>query len=230
VSPARAAAAATVAGLVAGRRAWLLDLDGTLVDSGPVHEAAFRGAIAELAPGLLGQFRYQGYAGATTREVVSRLAVDAETADRLVRRKQHLYRAHVEAGRVTVFPGAFRLLDRLGRRGCRLYLVTSGSRRSVERVLAACALRGWFRGVLTGDDVMPGKPDPAVYREACRRWAVDPTDAVAVEDSANGVASAAGAGLMTLQVHVARPAPGAVAVPNLDGIVSLLDPVVTGRE
>jgi HAD superfamily hydrolase (TIGR01509 family) len=219
----RPAAAATAAGLVAGRRVWLLDLDGTLVDSGPVHEAAFRDAIAELAPGRLGQFRYEGYAGATTREVVSRLAVDAETADRLVRRKQHLYRAYVEAGRVTVFPGALRLLDRLERRGCRAYLVTSGSRRSVERVLAACSLRERFRGVLTGDDVAPGKPDPAVYREACRRWAVDLDDAVAVEDSANGVASAAGAGLVTLQVHAARPAPGALAVPYLDGIVSLLD-------
>jgi HAD superfamily hydrolase (TIGR01509 family) len=220
----RPPAAATAAGLVAGRRAWLLDLDGTLVDSGPVHEAAFRDAIAELAPGRLGSFRYEGNAGATTREVVSRLAVDAETADRLVRRKQQLYRAYVEAGRVTVFPGALRLLGRLERRGYRAYLVTSGSRRSVERVLAACSLRARFRGVLTGDDVAPGKPDPAVYREACHRWAVDPDDAVAVEDSANGVASAAGAGLVTLQVHVARPAPGAVAVPHLDGIVSLLDP------
>jgi beta-phosphoglucomutase-like phosphatase (HAD superfamily) len=64
-----------------------------------------------------------------------------------------------------------------------------------------------------------------VYREACRRWAVDPDDAVAVEDSAHGVASALGAGLVTLQVHATGPAaPGAVPVRHLDEIVSLLDP------
>ena len=212
-------------GAVARRRVWFCDLDGTLVDSAPVHEAAFRDAIAEVAPDLLDSFSYDAHAGATTREVVAGLGVEAGLAERLVRRKQQLYRRYVDAGRVAVFPGVHRLLHRLARRGCTAYLVTSGSRGSVEQVLAACRLRGHFRGVLTGDDVPAGKPDPVVYREACRRWAVDPDDAIAVEDSAHGVASALGAGLVTLQVHATGPAaPGAVPVRHLDEIVSLLDP------
>lgn len=48
---------------LAGRRVWLCDLDGTLVDSAPAHEAAFRDAIAELTPGLLESFRYAEHAG-----------------------------------------------------------------------------------------------------------------------------------------------------------------------
>jgi HAD superfamily hydrolase (TIGR01509 family) len=208
---------------VAGRRVWFCDLDGTLVDSAPVHEAAFRDAIAELAPGLLDRFRYEQHAGAPTREVFARLGAGAELAERLVHRKQQLYRSYVDAGRVAVFPGVHRLLDRLARRGCTAYLVTSGSRGSAGRVLAASGLGGRFRGVLTGDDVPAGKPDPAAYREACRRWAVKPDDAVAVEDSAHGVAAAVGAGLMTLQVHAANPAPAAIPVRHLADLVSLLD-------
>lgn len=205
------------------RPVWLCDLDGTLVDSAPVHAEAFRAAIAEVAPDLLDGFRYDAYAGASTRAVVARIGASGEVARRLVLRKQRLYREYVDAGRVEVYPGAYRLLDRLLARGSAVYLVTGGSRGSVERVLAACSLAHRFRGVLTSDDVAASKPDPEVYRQACRRWHVDPADAVVVEDSPQGVASAVGAGLATLQVHAHRPAEGALAPGTLDAIVALLD-------
>jgi beta-phosphoglucomutase len=201
------------------RRIWLCDLDGTLVDSGPAHEAAYRAAIAEVAPGALAAFRYADHAGASTYEVAAQVAGDA--AGLLVRRKQQLYREYVDAGRVIVFPGAHRLLGRLNSAGRTAYLVTSGSRASVERVLAACSLDAYFRGVLTADDVPASKPDPRFYLAALHRWEVDPAEAVVLEDSAHGVASAVGAGLLTLQVHVSEPAPGAVGC--LDEIVSLLE-------
>lgn len=216
--------------LVAGRRVWLCDLDGTLVDSAPAHAAAFRAALAEYAPSLLGSFRYESYAGATTREVVTALGAGPEVADLLVRRKQRLYREYVAAGEVALFPGARRLLDRLTTGGRVAYLVTSGSRGSVERVLKGCSLDGYFSGVLTGDDVAAGKPDPAFYRHACERWSVAPDDAVAVEDSEHGVASAVGAGLVTLQVNAATPAAGATWVRDLDEIVAFLDIGVSGSE
>ena len=217
-----AAITASITASIAARRAWLCDLDGTLVNSGPVHEAAFRDAITELMPGLLTSFRYSAHAGASTRDVVAALVADPDVAERLVRRKQRLYRRYVDAGRVAVFPGAYRLLDHLAGGGRPAYLVTSGSRESVERVLAACSLGGRLRAVLTSDDVAASKPDPAVYREACRRWGIDPGEAVAVEDSAQGAASAIGAGLVTLQVHATEPAPGAFPIRHLGEIVSLL--------
>lgn len=211
---------------VAARRVWFCDLDGTLIDSAPVHAAAFRDALADLAPGLLGRFRYQDHAGTGTSEAMARLGAGPDLARRLARRKQHLYRSYVDAGRVRLRPGARRLLDRLAARGRAVYLVTSGSRASVERVLTACALAGRFRGTLARDDVPAGKPDPLVYREACRRWAARPREVVVVEDSAHGVAAAVGAGLLTLQVYADRPAPGAVAVTDLDEVAAALEPEV----
>jgi HAD superfamily hydrolase (TIGR01509 family) len=207
---------------IAGRRTWFWDLDGTLVDSGPVHEAAFRTAIAEIAPDLLGSFSYHVHVGASTSQVVAGMSGNAEIADLLIRRKQQLYRDYVDAGLVTAFPGAHQILDRLVNLDHTLYLVTSGSRASVERVLAACSLEGYFSGRLTGDDITSSKPNPAVYEYACRRWAVDPGHAVAVEDSAHGVASAVGAGLVTLQVHTSAPAPGARPARHLHEILSHL--------
>ncbi|GGS56389.1 hydrolase [Planobispora rosea] len=211
------------AAALAGRRAWLCDLDGTLVDSAPAHEAAFRAALAEISPGSLGSFDYGAHTGASTRQVVEDLGVDPALVERVAGRKQQLYRAYVRGGAVAVLPGAHRLLALLADRGCAAYLVTSGSRDSVTRVLDACALTGYFRGVLTADDVSCSKPDPGFYRQACRTWAVDPARAVVLEDSSHGVASAVGAGLLTLQVHGGAPAAGAVPVRDLEEIVSLLE-------
>ncbi|GIH96954.1 HAD family hydrolase [Planobispora siamensis] len=216
------------AAALAGRRVWLCDLDGTLVDSAPAHEAAFRTALAEISPGLLGSFEYGAHAGASTRQVVRELGVDPALAERVVGRKQRLYRAYVRDGAVAVLPGARRLLTLLTGRGHAAYLVTSASRESAAGVLRACALSGYFRGVLTADDVPYGKPDPRFYRRACQAWAVDPASAVVLEDSAHGVASAVGAGLLTLQVHGGAPADGAVPVRDLEEIVSLLESETPG--
>nr|WP_225311371.1 HAD family phosphatase [Microbispora cellulosiformans] len=203
------------------RRVWLFDLDGTLVDSCPAHEAAFRQAIAEVAPGLLGSFRYADYTGASTREVTLRLLGDTEEAARLARLKQRLYRENLDT--VAVFPGARRLLARLTAAGRAAYVVTGGSRASVERTLAARSLDAYFIDVLTGDDLPVSKPDPACYAYACEHWGLDPGAVVVLEDSAHGVASAVGAGLATLHVHVAEPAPGAVAARDLEEIAALLE-------
>ncbi|WP_318271850.1 HAD family phosphatase [Microbispora triticiradicis] len=203
------------------RRVWLFDLDGTLVDSCPAHEAAFRQAIAEVAPGLLASFRYADHTGASTREVAVRLLGDTEEAARLARLKQRLYRENL--GTVAVFPGARRLLARLTTTGRAAYLVTGGSRASVERTLAERSLDAYFIDVLTGDDLPVSKPDPACYAYACEHWGLDPGAVVVLEDSAHGVASAVGAGLATIHVHVAEPAPGAVAARDLEKIATLLD-------
>ncbi|MBG0818872.1 HAD family phosphatase [Planomonospora sp. ID82291] len=230
MNPAPEPVTATVAATIAGRRAWLFDLDGTLVDSAPAHEAAFRTALAETAPDLLDSFDYTAHAGTSTRQVMQGLGLRPDLARRAAERKQELYRAYAADGAVAVLPGARRLLGLLADLGRIPYLVTSGSRDSVTRVLTACALTGSFRAVLTADDAPWSKPDPRFYRQACHRWAVDPADALAVEDSAHGVASATGAGLLTLQVHGAEPAPGAVTVQNLDAIVALLDTETPGME
>ncbi|GAA3215160.1 HAD family phosphatase [Actinocorallia longicatena] len=207
---------------------WLFDLDGTLVDSLPAHAAAFRRALAEQAPGRARSFRYAEIAGLPTLDAAARLVEGPAAAGRLARRKQELYRDGAARGEVVLLPGARNLLDRLRADGRRVHLVTAGSRGSVERVLTACGIQEAFDGIITAEDVPVGKPDPGFYREACRRWGADPGEAVAVEDSAAGVASAVGAGLLVLHVHTGNAAPGAIAVPGLDALTALLGEEVRG--
>jgi beta-phosphoglucomutase-like phosphatase (HAD superfamily) len=56
----------------------------------------------------------------------------------------------------------------------------------------------WFDTIATGDVVANKKPAPDIYNVALKRLGIDPARAIAVEDSAIGVASAKAAGLFTV--------------------------------
>jgi len=83
-----------------------------------------------------------------------------------------------------------------------------------------CGTRG-LDAVVTREDALRAKPHPDLYTEALRRLRLSPADAVAVEDSANGVAAAAAAGLTVVAVPNAVtssqqfPAASAVLDPRL---------------
>ena len=112
------------------KRAFLFDLDGTLVDSSPLHEAAFRAALGK---GAGAAFQYEHWKGMTTREVFLGLGYDVDQALELTRVKQALYRQGVMAGETRLLPGALELLTSLCACGRTCYIVTSGSRtRSVQ--------------------------------------------------------------------------------------------------
>ena len=70
----------------------------------------------------------------------------------------------------------------------------------VEDHLARLELRERFAFVVTAGGTLRGKPAPDTYLEACRRLGVEPADALAVEDSPNGIAAAKAAGLRCVTV------------------------------
>ncbi len=87
-------------------------------------------------------------------------------------RKTEMLSEMVAAGVVEVRPGVERLLDELGRRGCRLAVATTGSRGWVEALLAHLLPGVEFEVVVTGDEVSARKPDPEAFVVAMERLGV----------------------------------------------------------
>ena len=178
----------------------LIDFDGTLVDSSPLHDSAYREVLRQYEPELLRHYRYDGVKGRTTREALRALGVhDEEDLELLTSAKQRAYRDLLS--RLEPLPGARQVLEALRAIGSTTYLVTSGSRTSVESALRSTGIERFFRGVVTGDDVRAGKPAPDPYRFCLRHHGLSPRACVAVEDSASGVISAGKAGLPVIGVH-----------------------------
>ena len=121
--------------------------------------------------------------------------MDASDINRAVvdRMKQH-YREHLP-----LLPGAVEVVRSLHRRWP-LALASSANREIIDFALDAAGLAGEFRATVSSEEVEHGKPAPDVYLEAARRLGVAPDRCVAIEDSSNGLRSAAAAGMAVIAV------------------------------
>ncbi len=178
---------------------YLFDLDGTLVDSSPVHERAYRQVLADQHPALLPGFDYRTVSGLTTFDAFRSLGLDESQSREATSRKQSLYRETVNT--VRAMPGALALLEKLKARGTAIAIVTSASRASATRTLEATGLLTFADTLVTADDVTKAKPDPEPYRRALAHLKADPAKTIAVEDALSGIVSAHAAGVKVVGVH-----------------------------
>jgi beta-phosphoglucomutase len=203
----------------------LFDLDGTLVDSVPMHARAFVETLQAQHPHLAEKFHYATYAGWPTRDVFASLGFhDISELDRLTSTKQRLYREAAMRGEIAVFAGAKNLLAQLWESGRSLFLVTGASRKSAQLILEGSGLGVYFQGITTADDAHPGKPSPEPYLQTMIRHHLKRDDCLAIEDSESGVRSALDAGLATVLIHADFHAPGATKVKDCKELASLLLP------
>lgn len=180
----------------------LFDFDGTLVDSAPLHAAAFRAALVQVDAAGARTIDYAPLRGLTTRAAFRRLGiVDAPALEACVARKQVHYRDAVRAGRLTVYAGGRSLLRAALEAGGANFLVTSGSADSINLALEVMDLKQLFAGVITADDAPAGKPAPDPYRVCLARFGLNPEASLAIEDAPSGVIAARAAGLRVAGVH-----------------------------
>lgn len=119
----------------------------------------------------------------------------------LHRRKTTHYTAMVEQGAISLRPGVTRLLQDALHAGIRLAIATTTSPDNVAALLThTLAPDGidWFEVVAAGDIVPAKKPAPDIYIYALNELGLPADACLAIEDSANGVASATGAGIGTV--------------------------------
>ena len=96
--------------------------------------------------------------------------------------------------------GALDIVGELRGLGRPMAIASNSFHRLVDLALKGSSLRDAFDVVVAADDVDEPKPAPDLFLEACRRLGARPNDAVAVEDSPTGVASARAAGLFVIGI------------------------------
>lgn len=104
-----------------------------------------------------------------------------------------------EEGNLKLMSYARECLDYLKSR-YRLCLASSTGKESVFRQMKNLQVIDYFETITTGDLVVHSKPDPEIYRLACKSINTAPENCVAIEDSPNGIKSAFAAGLSVIMV------------------------------
>jgi HAD superfamily hydrolase (TIGR01509 family) len=197
-------------------QAVVFDLDGVLIDSEPIWEQVRRGYVAAHGgtwqPDT--QSRLMGMSTDEWAQYLTELGVrrpaDA-VAEEVVAKMVGRYDDDLP-----LMPGAVDAVRRMAAHW-RLGLASSSPDALIRRVLEDAGLVGVFEVALSTEDVGRGKPDPDVYLTVAQRMRVAPDLCAAVEDSSNGLRSAAAAGMAVVAVpHPAYPPrPDALALARL---------------
>lgn len=119
--------------------------------------------------------------------------------DAYKRRHDELFAKRLEDG-PPLMEGVRELLDFLREKGIRMAVASSTNYVRVMSNLNGSGLADYFAEVIAGNMVEHSKPEPDIYLKACSALGVCPQDAMAVEDSPNGIRSAAAAGMVTVMI------------------------------
>lgn len=176
--------------------AW--DIDGTLIDSEPVHHKALMAVSERYGVNVAADdTRFIGVAMSDVWTVLAPLyppGLRPETWN------FEIVEAYIErTAELQPMAGAPETVLVLAAAGLAQCAVSNSSRRIVEANLKAIGLDRAMAFAIGREDVMHGKPDPEPYRLACERLGLDASHVLAVEDSVVGAASAQAAGMPVLR-------------------------------
>jgi HAD superfamily hydrolase (TIGR01509 family) len=173
--------------------AW--DIDGTLVDSEPLHHRALVAASLEFGTDLrdLPNMAFRGiHMGNVWLMVRDRLPPTLQEADWVAAINRHYV---ADRYSLVAIPGAVNVVRDLHRLGIPQICVSNSCRAIVDANLDALGISSCIDFSISLDDVSEGKPSPVPYHMAAERLNLVPETVVAVEDSSTGVRSAHAAGL-----------------------------------
>jgi HAD superfamily hydrolase (TIGR01509 family) len=195
----------------------VFDLDGVLVDSEPVWEQVRRQVVAEHGGRWTAEAQRR-LMGMSTQEWAAYLSADLgvglpadQVAAVVIERMIARYADHLP-----LLPGAGDAVRAMARRWP-LGLASSSPPVLIDAVLGAAGLRREFAATVSTEQVPRGKPAPDVYLAVAERLGVEPGRCVAVEDSSNGLRSAATAGAQVVAIPHPRypPDPDALGLARL---------------
>ncbi|MDB6128651.1 MAG: beta-phosphoglucomutase family hydrolase [Verrucomicrobia bacterium] len=180
---------------------YIFDLDGTLIDTMPLHYRAWDSAMREAGlPHALDEDYFYALGGVPTRRVAEMfgehysLRLDPEA---VFHRKEALFS---ELQKETRLIDPVVNLARQFHATHPLAVASGGPRVIVERSLELTGLRPLFRAVVTADDVIHGKPSPDMFLLAAQKLGVPPEKCLVFEDAEPGIKGAIAAGMKVVRV------------------------------
>jgi HAD superfamily hydrolase (TIGR01509 family) len=195
----------------------LFDLDGVIVDS----ESAWAEAKHDLVDEAGGSWKPEATRAMLgmsspewSRYLRDELGVPLSVEEINAAVVATLERRYRES--LPLIPGAVDAVRRIAE-GWQLGLASSSNREIIDLVLEHAGLTDAFAVTVSSEEVARGKPAPDVYLEAARRLGANPARCVAIEDSSNGLRSAAAAGTAVVAIPNREfpPDPDALALADV---------------
>ena len=195
-------------------KAIILDFDGVIVDSEPLHYQAFLRVARRLGIEFDYAHYLDRYVGFDDRDGFRAILADVPGSkphnpdDRdpialLCQEKAHAFETVVAEGFETI-PGILGFIEQ-ARQQMPIAIASGATKRDIDLILGKLNLKPHFHPIITADDVTRSKPDPRTYTLAVDGLAdqhpdlaIKSSDCLAIEDTPAGIESARKAGVKTL--------------------------------
>ncbi len=182
-------------------KAFIFDMDGTMVDNMMVHHRAWQKKLSELGMPLDLEEVTKKIHG-VNEEILARLFGDSLSAE------ERLFHAEdKEAQYREIFKDKLGLIDGLDEflnvaksHNIRLAIGTAAPMENVDFVLDNLSIRELFEVVVDAEGVSKGKPDPEIYLTIMEKMGLEPGECLIFEDSPTGAEAAVLSGAKTIVV------------------------------
>jgi HAD superfamily hydrolase (TIGR01509 family) len=205
-------------------QAIIFDMDGVIIDSHPVHRLAWQKFLLTLGKHVSETDLDCILEGWRREDILRHFLGDltnAQVVEYGNRKDQFFQQVGVP---IKPVPGLCDFLDHLEQLGIPRAVATSASEKRTRFTLDRLQLTRHFAAIVTANDVLNGKPDPAIYYLAAEQMGVRPENVVVIEDSVSGVRAAKSAGMKCLAIagdarcEVLRQAGANNVVPDFIGL------------
>lgn len=199
--------------------AW--DVDGTLVDSEPLHHEVLISVCLDLGVDLRNEADGR-FLGLSQDEIWGMLAPAMPAGLTREAWKNRLIDTYIAgSGALKPLPGAVEVIRRFAEAGLRQAAVSNAGRRVLNANIAALGIRDLLVGTISVDDVTEGKPAPEPYRKGAALLDLTVHEVLAVEDSGTGARAAKAAGMQVATLGVAQSV-GGLPIAKLDDLPALV--------
>jgi HAD superfamily hydrolase (TIGR01509 family) len=178
----------------------LFDLDGTIVNTDPIHYRAWQEMLSSYGIEIDETFYKSRISGRLNPEIVKDILPQLSAAEgqKFADEKEALFRKL--APDLKPLNGFSELLTWTDTHQLKRALVTNAPRLNAEFMLEVLGIKEAFHKVVLADDCIAGKPDPAPYQVALNKLGITAEQAIALEDSPSGIRSAVGADIRTIGI------------------------------
>jgi len=184
--------------------AFILDLDGTLIDSGKYHARAFAAAVLEQSGYALTSNEHNEFFASHTipfaKVLNVRYGLSLEPEKVLLQKRQCMEKIYV----TEMFEGAREFLE-LWHGKKPLALATNSPFHFVEPALEEAGITDYFDCITTADEVAHRKPNPEIFEITIQKLRVDPLKTLVFEDQIMGIEAALTAGTHVVAIDNGQP-------------------------
>lgn len=183
-------------------KAFLFDLDGTLIDTMPWHFKTWQLVVKEMGSHLQGDALMNELYG-NGAELMNRLipgrTFSEEEAREIVDAKEERYR-QLYGKQITVLEGAREFLNEAQKQNIPMGIGTASNQANIDFALDQLGLHDYFNAIVGADDVQLSKPHPETWLKLAEALQTPPEHCIVFEDAPKGVEAAQKAGMKAIAI------------------------------